>query len=291
MASAKPGYIGPYRLLNVIHSTPHGQIWQAIHDGKQQLFGVKTLKKEFRRNREQLGYLKWEAAVGRKIDHRRIIKIGEFGVDRGNPYLAMEWFSAPNMKQRLRDGCDKIAHLVPKIIEQAAEGLSYFNTQGWVHRDVKPDNFLVADDGQVKLIDFALAVRSRGGLGKLLAFRSKAVQGTRSYMSPEQIRGATLDVRADVYSFGCTIYHLLIGNPPFTGGDANELLTKHLKAPPPSLRAVNDNVTPGFDQLMRRTMAKDSAQRPQSVSDFLTEFRMKGVFSRIPRPPEETPRQ
>jgi len=289
VASTTLEFIGPYRLLNVIHTGQQSKIWQAMHDGKQQMFGVKTLTGKSRQNKEQLAYLKWEAGVGQKLNHPRIIKIHEFGIDRGNPYLALEWFPGPNMKQRLRDGFEKIAYLAPKIIEQAAEGVSHLNEQGWVHRDLKPENFLIADDGRVKLIDFALAVRSRRGLGKLLARKTKKVQGTHSYISPEQIRGQALDVRADVYSFGCTIFHFLVGHPPFTGGSANELLNKHLKATPPALIGGDENITPAFSDLIRRTMAKDPAGRPQSMADFLVEFRMHRVFTRMPRPPQKMP--
>jgi len=261
-----------------------------MHDGKKRLFGVKTLSKEYRKNREHVGYLKREATIGQKLDHRRVIRVHEFGIDRGNPYLAIEWFPSRNLKLRLTDGLERIGHLVPKIVEQAAEGLHYLHCQGWVHRDVKPDNFLADDDGNVKLIDFALAVRSRTGLIRLFARRSKKVQGTRSYISPEQIRCRPLDVRADIYSFGCTIYHFLAGNPPFTGGSANELLNKHLKAPPPSLAAINANITPGFADLLRQTMAKDPEDRPQSLDEFLAELHATRVYVRIPRPPENTPK-
>jgi len=220
------------------------------------------------------------------VIHDRIIRIYEFGMDRGSPYLAMEWFAGLNMKKRLLQGIDKIAHLLPKIIDQAAEGLGYLNRLGWVHRDVKPDNFLVADDGQVKLIDLALAQRCRRGLAKLISRRTK-VQGTRSYMAPEQIRGRAFDQRADVYSFGCTIYELVSGKPPYTGTNAHELLTKHLKAVAPSLEGVDENITPEFAQLVRRTLAKNPADRPESVEDFLREFRMNRVFKITPRPPAQ----
>lgn len=289
MANATPGYIGPYRLLNVVHTAQAAKVWQAYEDGKKRFVGVKALIQKYARDREQIGHLKQEYAVGQKLDHKNVIEVYRYDVDRGIPYLAMEWFPAPNMKNRIQQGIEKITHLLPKIIERAAAGLAHFNQAGWVHRDIKPDNFLVADDGQVKLIDFGIAQRGRRGLGRLLAGRAK-VQGTPSYMSPEQIRGGAVDERADVYSFGCTMYHLLVGTPPFTGRSSKDLLNKHLKAAPPSLEAANNNVTTEFSQLIRRTMAKDPDDRPDSMADVLVEMRMRRILRVVPPAPVEVER-
>ena len=280
-----PGYVGPYRLLNVVNTGQTTQFWQAMHDGKQQFFGLKLPLDKFRKDREQVNYLKWEFAVGSKLHHPRIIEIIEYDTDRGTAYLAMEWFSAPNMKNCIRQGVETIAPLIPKVVVQATEALAYFNLKGWVHRDIKPDNFLVSDSGDVKLIDFALAQRKKGGLAKLFCGKSRLVQGTRSYMSPEQIRGGGLDDRADLYSLACTLFELVSGRPPYTGTSANELLNKHLRAAPPSLDAVAKNVTPQFGQLLRRAMAKRPSDRHKSVDDFLTELRMIKVYRQTPRPP------
>lgn len=262
------------------------QIWQAYNDRNQQMVAIKTLLPKYSRDKEQVYYLEWEYTVGQKVIHPRIIHPCAFGYERGAPYLAMEWFPSRNLKRRVLQGLDKLAPMLPQVIGQAAEGLGYFNAKGWVHRDIKPDNFVMADDGQVKLIDFGIARRARRGLARLLALKAKP-QGTRSYMAPEQIRGSVPDIRSDVYSFGCTLFELVSGKPPFTGSNSNDLLMKHLKAPPPALEAANRNVTAEFAQLVRRMLAKDPYQRPESVEDFLAEFRTIRLFRTTPRPPAE----
>ena len=277
MAKVAPSYLGPYRLLNVVHSGHSCQLWQAYDGEFDRMVGIKTLLERFRTDRQQLRYLRTEYLVGKNLHHPCVIGTYGFELNDGYPYLALEWFSAPNMKQRIQQGIGEMAPLLPKIVEGAAEALAHFHRMGWIHRDIKPDNFLVADDGSVKLIDFALAVRPKRGFVKWFARRSK-VQGTRSYMAPEQIRGEAVDERTDLYSFACTIFELLSARPPFTGISTNDLLIKHLKAPPPSMESVSSIATPELSQLIRRSMAKDPNTRPKSVDVFLNEFRMIRPF-------------
>ena len=148
---------------------------------------------------------------------------------------------------------------------------------------MKPDNFLINKQGDVKMIDFALAERTKGMLGKLLSGKS-VIKGTRSYMSPEQIRGTPVDARSDIYGLGCMLYELVTGKPPFTGASTQELLTKHLQTAAPALEAAGRDVTPEFSNLIKKMMAKDPKNRPQSMKD--VEQAMKGmkVFHRTPRP-------
>lgn len=277
-------YIGPYRLLNLIMTGQTSQVWEAMDDRSQSRVALKMLLSDWNRDREHIAYLKHEHAVGRGLDHPRVVRMLDLGNFKGTVYVTMEYFPYPNLKQSLNQGVETIAPDLTEIITQAAEGLAYFNEKGWVHRDVKPDNFLLKPEPDVRLIDFALAQRTVGAIGKFFARKTK-IQGTRSYMSPEQIRGKPLDVRADIYSFGCMAYELVAGKTPFTGVSSNELLNKHLRAPPPSLESNDPNVKTEFADLIRRTMAKSPDRRPASMREFLTEYRGIGIFRSPPRRP------
>jgi serine/threonine protein kinase len=279
-------FIGPYRLVRLIRAGATCQVWEAVHDDGRRV-ALKMLQKEHRGNRDEMAYLQHEAEVGGELKHPNVIQIYEFVNERDLQALVLEIYNAKNLKQFIRQ-CPRLAeYLAPQIIEQAAKGLGHLHDKGWVHCDVKPDNFLVSDQGHVKLIDFAITQKPRKGLARLLSSFSKTVQGTRSYMSPEQIRGESLDARADLYSFGCMVYELLAGKPPFTAASGNDLLGKHLRSAPPLLAAANNNVTPEMTNLIAKLMAKKREDRPESMAAFLREFGRLRVY-RIPpeRPPE-----
>ena len=286
MAPANREYVGPYRLLYIVATSRTALIAEALLDAQRRRVAIKMLRPQFTRDREQIGLFKHEYAVGHSIEHERLVHIYELVTERDLVYMSMEFFPDRNLKQAIQQGAERIAHQVPKIVVQAAEGLAHFHSQGWIHRDIKPDNFLINRHGEVKLIDFALAQRPKGGLARLIGGKLK-VQGTRSYMSPEQIEGKHLNRQTDLYSFGCSLYELVRGKPPYTGVSSNELLSKHLKAPIPLLSQGESNVTRDFADLVKRMMAKQPADRPMTMDDFLREFRGLKIFVRPPRPPED----
>lgn len=275
-------YIGPYRLLSLLRAGANCQVWEALHAADAKRCALKVMMSDHRGNRRQIAGLRAEYEIGAKLESPRIVRAFDYGVEEGIAYLAMELFSAPNIKQMLQllraNPTAVCAHeAFPRIVREAAEGLAYLHQRGWLHRDVKPHNFLVKATGETRLIDFSLAQRIQRGIGRIFARRG-AVQGTRSYMSPEQIRGKRLDARADVYSFGCTVFELCAGRPPYTGTSANDLLLKHLRAPVPALEACNKEVTSEFGDLIRRCMAKLPAERPPSMEAFLEQLACVTMF-------------
>jgi serine/threonine-protein kinase len=198
--------------------------------------------------------------------------------------MLLELFKVPNFKQQIiSGGYKKLQHRAKAILTAAAAGLAHCNEKGWIHRDIKPDNFLLRDDDVVKLIDFNLARKPAGGLSKLFGGKT-TVQGTHSYMSPEQIRGQSLDARADIYSFGCMLHEFFTGKPPFTANSPNELLQRHLTTRPQPLTVFNKNITPEFASYIMRLMAKAPKDRPNNMKDVMMELKTQKIFYNPPQP-------
>jgi serine/threonine protein kinase len=278
-------FVGPYRLTRLIRTGHSCYVWEAVKEASGERFALKMLRSELAKDRDEIGHLKHEWEVAKEMHHPNIIRFYEFSTQYHSPFLALELYSALNLKLVLREGPEPLAYLAEKIIQQTAHGLHYMHQRGWIHCDIKPDNMLVDDDGNVKLIDFTISQRSKRNLLSFLGFR-QPIRGTRSYMSPEQIRGETLDGRSDVYSLGCVIFELLSGRPPFTGSSPNELLEKHLRASVPSVVVHNKEVTKECADLIRRMMGKKRETRPESMWEVMQEFRNIQVFSKKPQPPE-----
>jgi serine/threonine protein kinase len=268
-------------------------VWEAVKETDGQRYALKILQAKERDNKLEIATLKHEYEVAHEFKHPNIIQIHEFNTELEIPYLVMEMFNAQNLKIALRQGSERFFPLLKDIIDQAAQALYYLHEKGWIHRDVKPDNFLVSETGVVKLIDFAIAIKQATGINKFMYNWFAKVQGTRSYMSPEQIRNQPLDPRADVYSFGCVLYELVTGRAPFTGDSADDLLHKHLTAPPPSCQVMAPNVANEFSDLLRRMMSKNKNDRPSNMWEFLKIFRQTRLFKVLPKASkvESSPKQ
>jgi serine/threonine protein kinase len=267
--------IGGYRLVNLMVTGQTSQVWEVVEVTSHRHFAMKLLLEEKARQPLQRRLLLHEAAVGKKLAHPNIIKIVAVSKDPKNPYYVMEYFPAGSLKLRiLRKQMEWIWERAHSIIKQGATALAYMNASGWVHRDVKPDNFLVNSAGELRLIDFALAQRAQKKTFFSSLFRKRGPsQGTRSYMSPEQIRGEPLDARADVYSFGASAYEIVTGRTPFRAGSGQELLQKQIVEKPASPQLHNPEVTKEFADLVLRMLAKKREDRPRDFHEVLIALR------------------
>ncbi len=277
--------IGGYRLANHMMTGQTSQVWEVIELASGRHFAMKMLLPERASDREHRRLLFHEAEVGKRMAHPNVIKIFKIERSTTNPFFIMEFFPAGSLRLKLKQ-TEYIRTRIHGVFKQAATALAYMNASGWVHRDVKPDNILCNAAGEVRLIDFALSQRIPTGLAKMF-WRRKTAQGTRSYMSPEQIRGQALDGRADVYSFGCMAYEVVAGRVPFRGISAQELLEKHIKEKPLSPQFHNPDVTDEFAALVLRMLAKKREDRPKDFHEVLMALRSMRVFKSQEAAPSE----
>ena len=276
------GYIGPFRLLEVVNRGQSCCLWKAYDDEKREYVGIKTLLESTAKQRSQRKLLEHEYKVASKFSHPNLITIFLYDWYNRVPYIAMEWFSTANLKMWINRGYDAYCEHLPQIFLQSAQALAYQHSLGWTHRDVKPDNFLFAPDVvTVKMIDFALARKKTPNIVRWFTLKGK-IQGTASYMSPEQIRGLPAAPSSDIYGLGCTFYELLTTRLVFTGDSLNDLLTKHLSATPPPVIQKNKNVTPEFAEVLRMMLAKRPQDRPKNTQEVIRLLQTTRPFRRPP---------
>jgi serine/threonine protein kinase len=278
-------FIGPFQLLRLIRAGTTTQVWEAIRSGENERIALKVLMKDYRKDKYEIGQLKHEALVGGDLDHPNVIKIFDYHDEQSFPLVSMQLFPYKNLKLQMRENKDFMLPILSPIIRQCALGLKEMHDKGWVHCDVKPDNFLANEQGEVKLIDFSIGVKikKKGGIGGLLSGRPKSIRGTRSYMAPEQIRRKNPDQRADIYGLGCVIFELLAGKTPYSANSPDELLSKHLSATVPSLEAYS-GASKDFAVMVKQMLAKKPANRIQTMDDFLRIFEKVQMFRAGKRP-------
>ena len=281
--------IDGYKLVNCMMTGQNSQVWEVVEAASSRHFAMKLLLPEKNSDPDMRRAMIHEANVGKELAHANIIRIHHVGKSAKNPYYVMEYFPAGSLKIRLiRKQYDFIRERIHSILKQCAIGLAYMNASGWVHRDVKPDNMLVNAAGELRIIDFALArrVENPSFLGKMFR-RKPTVMGTKSYMSPEQIRGLPLDSRADIYSFGASAYELTTYRPPFRGAHPQDLLQKQIVEKASSPQIYNPELTDEFSALVLKMLAKKREDRPETFHDVLKALNALRVFKNEPVKKEE----
>lgn len=210
-----------------------------------------------------------EARAAAKVSHPNIISIYDISASEGQAYIAMEYINGPNLKRYL----DSKGKLSPReavsVMSQACAALHAIHEAGIVHRDVKPDNIIVAKGGLVKLMDFGLA---KGAGNRLTA--SNVVMGTPSYMPPEQAMGNETDERSDIYSMGMVMHEILTGQTVFLDGN---VLKRQIEETPPRPGTLAEGIPELLDQIVMKAIAKRPEERFQSAKEMLQWLRQAGA--------------
>jgi len=258
--------LGGYRLLRRLGSGAMAHVYLAEQQSLGRQVAVKVLRPETTRHRGAVERFAQEARAAAALVHGNIVQIHEVACIDGVHFLVEEYVAGPSLKAWLAVRGPLDARQGLAVLAQVGSALARSAQQGIVHRDIKPENLLVTRAGEVKVADF--------GLARVLASDVELTQdgmtlGTPLYMSPEQGQGSTVDARSDLYSLGATVYHLLVGHPPFTGPTPVSVVMAHIHEPLLPLATLRPDLPAGLCGIVERLLAKAPAERYETPTDML----------------------
>jgi eukaryotic-like serine/threonine-protein kinase len=267
--------LGQYRIESVIGSGGMGQVYRGIHVILNRPAAVKVMSQRVAADTSFQDRFKREARSAAALDHPNIVKVYDFGEEHSLYYLVMELVPDGSLRTLLRRGAagaPPSLTMLLTLVHQAAEAIGYAQTQGMVHRDIKPDNLLLqretpppggSETFALKIADFGLA-RMTEGDGLTV---TGAILGTPAYMSPEQCLGNPLDGRSDLYSLGVVLYEAATGFQPFKAANATEVMFKQVNTLPTPPLEVKPDLPAGLDEVILRCLAKKPDDRFQNGAD------------------------
>ena len=282
--------VGRYRIIEQLGQGGMATVFKAYHAELDRFVALKVLHPAFLEDSNFLARFQREARLVAKMDHPNIVPIYDYAEHEGRPYLVLKFIEGETLKARLGRG-----RIAPKeiqfIVESVGAALSYAHKQGILHRDMKPSNVLLANDGQVYLADFGLARIAQSGESTLT---SDMILGTPQYISPEQALGRKdLDAGTDIYSFGVMLYELAVGKVPFSADTPFSIIHDHIYSPLPLPRAVNPAVPEDVERVLLKALSKERPDRYKDVRSLVTAFEQAWQVdvSAVPPPePAETVR-
>ena len=260
-----------YQLLEKLGQGSMGIVFKARQLSMNRPVAIKVLHPRLAANPRDLERFLREAHLAAKLSHHNIVQAIDAGSTGKVHYFVMEYVEGTTIDEHLKAGKVFGEREALEIILQIAQALEHAHSRQLIHRDIKPANVVLTTDGVAKLADLGLA---RQAVGDVLAHDEKGmVIGTPYYIAPEQIRGKPdIDSRADIYSLGATLYHMVTGRPPYPGTDVDLVLNAHLKeelTPPDHL---NTGLSAGLGEVVEFMMAKDRRQRYASPHDLVTDL-------------------
>ena len=257
--------VGAYLITKRIGAGGVGEVFKGVDVMLQREVAIKVLRDELTSDPVFLKRFSNEAQFLAKLSHPNVASVHAFLHEGGKQFMVMEYVPGISLDEFIRSGGPLPVDRALTIFRKALDGIAHAHAHGIVHRDIKPANIMLADSGQVKVMDFGIA-RALDSQEQLT--RHGQVAGTARAMAPEQIRGAQADVRSDIYSLGIVLYTLLAGRPPFEGRGDHALMLAQLEQAPPPLRSWVDNMPPKLEAAVMQALEKDPAARFQNVMAF-----------------------
>ena len=257
-----------YRIIEELGRGGMGKVYKVLDTEIKERVALKLLNPEIAADQQTIERFRNELKFARTISHRNVCRMHDLGREEGAYFITMEYVPGEDLKRLIR----KVGQLSPGkavfIAKQICEGLAEAHRLGVVHRDLKPHNIMVDEEGNVRIMDFGIArtTRAKGITGPGIMI------GTPEYMSPEQVEGKEADQRSDIYSLGIILYEMLTGRVPFEGDTPFSIGMKHTSQVPKNPKELNAQIPDDLSRVILRCLEKDRAKRYQSAPEVLSEL-------------------
>ncbi|HSJ38371.1 MAG TPA: Stk1 family PASTA domain-containing Ser/Thr kinase [Planococcus sp. (in: firmicutes)] len=254
---------GRYKILELIGGGGMSNVYLAHDMILDRDIAIKLLRFDFSNEEELRRRFQREALSTTSLAHPNIVNIFDVGEDGAIPYLVMEFVQGKTLKEYIIENSPIAPEQAVKIMKQLASALAHAHHNQIVHRDIKPQNILMDEEGNVKISDFGIAM----ALSATSYTQTNSVLGTVHYLSPEQARGGNATKKSDIYSLGIVMYELLTGRLPFSGESAVSIALKHLQTETPSLREIVPTIPQSLENIVLKATAKNAQHRYQSADE------------------------
>ena len=253
-----------YELSHLIARGGMAEVYRAHDRLLDRPVALKVLFPELSVDRSFVERFRREAQAAANLSHPNIVPVFDWGEDSGTYFIVMEFIDGRPLSSILKTAGPLSADRTADIGAHVAAALGYAHKHGVIHRDVKPGNVLITDEGQVKVTDFGIAraINTEESLTQ-----TGAVMGTATYFSPEQAEGVGVDARSDIYSLGVVLFEMVTGRPPFLGDTPVAVASKHVRDHAPAPRELNPSIPPTFEAIILKSMAKNPEHRYATAED------------------------
>jgi serine/threonine protein kinase/DNA-binding LacI/PurR family transcriptional regulator len=264
--------IGQYEIQSLIGQGGMAIVYRAYQPSMKRDVALKVVSSLIAQDSTFLARFNREAEFIASLEHAHIVPVYDHGTtDDGLTYLAMRYLKGGSLAEHARQGTLMELDQINSILQQIAGALDYAHQRGIIHRDIKPSNVLLDEQGAAYLADFGLARMIEPRPGKTLT-QDGSLLGTPAYISPEQVREATLDERSDLYSLGVVLYEMLAGRPPFVGDSAFNVLRAQIDQEPPPIRKYRPGLSPAAEAVLVKALQKEPNRRFQRASAMADAF-------------------